>query len=92
MQIEIINSFVNGALCENWFKEWVGRIQSFDFIKTQHVYFESSKKACVLATQSVRNYIICSLLVFDNVRKRLHELNPLGVPFIQIGLTLKIFQ
>ena len=92
MQIEIINSFVNGALCENWFKERVGSIQRFYFLKTQHVDFKSRKKACVLARQSVRNYIIFALLILDNVQKRLDKLNPLSVSLAQVGLAFEIFQ
>src|SRR3954467_599423 len=92
MQIEIINPFVYLTFCKNWSKEWVGRIQRFDVIKTQDIYFESCKKACVFARQGVHYHIFFALLVFDNVRKRLHELNPFCVPFTQIGLALKILQ
>src|SRR4051812_39627907 len=92
MQIEIINPFVYGTLCKYWSKERVGRVQRFDVIKTQDIDFESCKKACVFARQGVCDHIFFALLVFDNVRKRLHELNPFCVPFTQIGLALKILQ
>src|SRR3954468_8871668 len=92
MQIEIINSFVHSTLCKYWSKERVGRVQRFDVLKTQNIDFESCKKACVFARQGVRYHIFFALLVFDNVRKRLHELNPFCVPFTQVGLALKIFQ
>ena len=72
--------------------EGVGCIQSFDFIKTQHVDFKSSKKACVLVRQSVRDYIMFALLILGNVRKRLHELNSLSVSLTQVGLAFEIFQ
>src|SRR4051812_7487206 len=91
MQIEIINPFVYGTLCKYWSKERVGRVQRFDVIKTQDIYFESCKKACVFARQGVRYHIFFALIVFDNVRKRLHELNPFACLLLKLAWPLRYF-